>query len=201
MFAFTLTRDTKHIPTQIAGVFGVLAARGRASRLVLMASETPRGLLLIGALKLLKGLSLLVLGIGLLSLLHRDAAEAVRNWIGFFRLDVHARLIEKLLAKIAGINHQTMRRLGVGTLVYAAVFGIEGVGLLFGKAWAEYMTTGVTVSFLPLEVYELIKHPSGTKVLVTLINVAVVIYLVLEIRRRRANEHLRAGAQTAPSSS
>ncbi len=94
-----------------------------------------------------------------------------------------------------------MRRLGVGTLVYAAVFGIEGVGLLLGKSWAEYMTTGVTISFLPIEAYELIVHPSGTKALVTLINVAVVIYLVLEIRRRRANEHLRAETRTAPSSS
>ncbi|HEY3252934.1 MAG TPA: DUF2127 domain-containing protein [Polyangiaceae bacterium] len=162
--------------------------------------ETPRGLLLIGVLKLLKGLALLLLGVGLLSLLHRDAANAVRHWIEFFRLDTHARLIEELLAKVAGINHQTMRRLGVGTLLYAAVFGVEGVGLVLGKGWAEYMTTGVTVSFLPIEVYELVVHPSGMKALVTLINIAVVIYLVLEIRRRRrANEHLRTEPRTAPS--
>lgn len=158
-----------------------------------MARETPRGLLLIGALKLLKGLALLLLGVGLLSMLHRDAAAVVRHWLQFFRLDVHARLLEAMLAKIAGINHQTMRRLGVGTLVYSAVFGIEGVGLLRGKAWAEYMTIAVTVSFLPIEAYELMAHPSAMKALVTLINVAVVIYLVFEIRRRRTNEQLRPG--------
>jgi len=158
-----------------------------------MARETPRGLLLIGALKLLKGLALLLLGVGLLSMLHRDAAAVVRHWLQFFRLDVHARLLEAMLAKIAGINHQTMRRLGVGTLVYSAVFGIEGVGLLLGKAWAEYMTIAVTVSFLPIEAYELMAHPSAMKALVTLINVAVVIYLMFEIRRRRTNEQLRPG--------
>ncbi|MEI9939524.1 MAG: DUF2127 domain-containing protein [Pseudomonadota bacterium] len=164
-----------------------------------MASETRRGLLLIGALKLLKGLALLVLGVGLLSLLHRDAAEAVRQAIEFARFDTHARLVEELLAKVAGISHKTMRRLGVGTLIYAAVFGIEGLGLLLGKVWAEYMTAGVTISFLPIEAYELIAHPSATKALVTLVNVAVVVYLVLEIRRRRANEHLRAETGTAAS--
>jgi len=195
MLWLTVTPDTKHIRFRRANreAFCALAARGRGRTLTPMARETPRGLLLIGALKLLKGLALLLLGVGLLSMLHRDAAAVVRHWLQFFRLDVHARLLEAMLAKIAGINHQTMRRLGVGTLVYSAVFGIEGVGLLRGKAWAEYMTIAVTVSFLPIEAYELMAHPSAMKALVTLINVAVVIYLVFEIRRRRTNEQLRPG--------
>ena len=157
-----------------------------------MASETQRGLQLIGALKLLKALSLFAVGVGLLSFLHRDAVHALRHWIEFFRLDVHTRLIEDLLAKVAGIKPRTMRRLGIGTLGYAAVFAVEGIGLLRGKTWAEYMTAAVTLSFLPIELYELIVHPSAMKVLLTLINLAVVIYLVFEIRRRRTIEQLRA---------
>lgn len=153
--------------------------------------------MLIGVLKLLKALALFVVGLGLISMLHRDAAQAVRQWIEFFRLDIHAHLVEELLAKVAGINHQTMRRLGLGTLLYAAVFGIEGTGLLLGKTWAEYMTVGVTISFLPIEAYELVLHASTTKALVMLINVAVVVYLVFEIRRRRAIDHLRSRSRTA----
>jgi uncharacterized membrane protein (DUF2068 family) len=165
-----------------------------------MARETHRGLLLIGALKLVKALGLFIVGLGLLSLLHRNAAEVVGHVVGFFRLDAHTRLIDELLAKIAGIDHRTMRRLGVGTLLYAIVFAIEGVGLLLGKTWAEYMTAGVTVSFLPIEVYELVEHPSVPKVLLLLINVAVVLYLVLQIRRRRADEQLAAQTHsTVPS--
>jgi len=164
-----------------------------------MARDTHRGLLLIGALKLVKALGLFIVGFGLLSLLHRNAAEVVGHVVGFFRLDVHARLIDELLSKIAGIDHRTMRRLGVGTLLYAIVFAVEGVGLLLGKTWAEYMTTGVTVSFLPIEVYELVEHPSVTKALLVLINVAVVLYLVRQIRRRRAEQ--RFVAQTRPTAS
>src|SRR3954464_10348654 len=120
-----------------------------------MARETHRGLLLIGGLKLLKALSLFMVGVGLLSLIHRDAAEVVRHWVGLFRLDVHAHLIERLLGKLAGINPHALRRLGMGTLLYSLVFAIEGVGLLFEKIWAEYMTVAVTISFLPIEVFEL----------------------------------------------
>lgn len=166
-----------------------------------MARATHRGLLLIGALKLLKSLVLFIVGLGLLSLLHRNAAEVVGHVVGFFRLDVHARLIDELLAKLGGIDHRTMRRMGIGTLLYAIVFAVEGVGLLLGKTWAEYMTTGVTVSFLPIEAYELIEHPSVTKALLMLINLAVVVYLVRQIRRRRADERLRQQTPRIASSS
>jgi uncharacterized membrane protein (DUF2068 family) len=151
-----------------------------------MASRTRRGLLLIGGLKLLKGLALLVAGIGVLSLLHRDAAETVRHWIEYIRIDPRDRLIDHFLSKVAGVSPRTLRHLGVGTLLYAAVFCTEGVGLLLSKHWAEYMTAGVTASFLPLELYELIAHPSAVKAVVIVLNVAVVVYLVLEIRRERA---------------
>lgn len=147
--------------------------------------ERRRGLVLIGVLKLFKAIALFVAGVGLLSLLHRDAEEAVRGWIEFLRLDAHARLLDELIAKVAGISHRTLRNLGVGTLLYAAVFATEGIGLLLEQSWAEYLTTAVTVSFLPIEGYELIKHPSLIKGLVILINAAIVVYLVLEIRRRR----------------
>lgn len=155
---------------------------------------------MIGAMKLLKGVGLVVLGVGVLSLQHRDAAEAVRQWLEFLRFDSHARLVEELIAKIGGIDHHTMRKLGIGTLVYAAVFGTEGVGLLLGQTWAEYMTTLVTISFLPIEGYELITHPSLMKALVTVANIAIVIYLVFEIRRRRAQKRSVAESNVAPSS-
>ena len=159
-----------------------------------MASERRRGLEVIGVLKLLKSLALVVAGVGLLSLIHRDAAETLRGWIDLLRLDAHAHLIEKLIARVAGISRHALRDLGVGTLFYAVVFGIEGVGLLLAKTWAEYLTTLVTVSFLPVEGYELIKHPSLVKGLVILVNAAIVLYLVLEIRRRRHEDREEASA-------
>ena len=163
-------------------------------------SETRRGLVVIGVFKLLKSLALFVAGVGVLSLLHRDAAATLRAWIDFLRLDAHAHLIEKLIARVAGTSHRTMRELGVGTLLYAVVFGIEGVGLLLGKAWAEYLTALVTVSFLPIEGYELLTHPSLVKGLVIAINAAIIVYLVIEIRRRRHDDATRGKHASAPAS-
>ena len=65
------------------------------------------------------------------------------------------------------------------------MFAVEGVGLLLEKRWAEYVTLGVTISFIPIEVYELVKHPNAIKTTTIAVNVAVVIYLALRAARRR----------------
>jgi uncharacterized membrane protein (DUF2068 family) len=142
-----------------------------------------RGLLLIAAFKLLKGIALIAVGIGALHLLHRDVATVVDHWINAFRVDPHNRFIHWLLAKVPLVDDKKLKELSVGTFIYAAVFLIEGTGLALRKRWAEYFTIITTGSFLPLEVYEIIHHATVAKGVALVINIAVVVYLVWEIRR------------------
>ena len=142
-----------------------------------------RGLRLIAAFKLLKGLALLALGIGALNLLHKDVEAIVVHWINIFQVDPNGHYVRLLLAKLSILDDRRLKELSVGTFIYSAVFLTEGVGLALGKRWAEYLTIGTTASLLPLEIYELGKHASIGKVLALVINLAVVVYLVLELRR------------------
>jgi uncharacterized membrane protein (DUF2068 family) len=142
-----------------------------------------RGLMLIAAFKLLKGFVLLAVGIGALRLLHRDLAGVVDHWVNAFRVDPHNRYLHWLLAKLPMVDDRKLKELSVGTFIYSAVFLTEGVGLALHKRWAEYFTIITTSSFLPLEVYELIHHATIAKGVALAINIAVVLYLVRELRR------------------
>jgi len=142
-----------------------------------------RGLRLIAAYKLLKVLALLALGIGALNLLHKDVEAIVVHWINVLQVDPHSHYMQLLLAKLSILDDRRLKELSVGTFIYAAIYLTEGVGLALGKRWAEYLTIISTASLLPLEVYELAKHASFAKVLVLVINLAVVVYLILELRR------------------
>ncbi len=139
--------------------------------------------MLIAAFKLLKGFALLAVGIGALHLLHKDVAALADHWINAFRVDPHNRFIHWLLAKLPMVDDRKLKELSVGTFVYSAVFLTEGVGLALHKRWAEYFTIITTSSFLPLEVYEIIQHATIAKGVALIINVAVVVYLVRELRR------------------
>ncbi len=142
-----------------------------------------RGLMLIAAFKLLKGCALLAVGIGALRLLHKDLAAVAEHWINAFRVDPHNRYLHWLLAKLPMVDDQKLKELSVGTFIYSAIFLTEGTGLAFHQRWAEYFTIITTGSFLPLEVYELIRHATVAKGVALAINILVVIYLVREIRR------------------
>ena len=148
---------------------------------------TPRGLRVIAAFKLFKGLILFAVGVGAVKLLHKDLAFEVERWADIFRVDPNNHYIHRLLERFSILDDRKLKELSVGTFFYSALLLTEGVGLLLGKRWAEYFTIIATSSFIPLEVYEIAKRVSSPRLVTLLINVVVVIYLVVELGRNRKN--------------
>ena len=151
-----------------------------------MPTRTPaqsRVLFLIAAFKLLKGLVLFAVGIGALRVLSQGAATEVNRWANAFRVDPGNRYFHLLLTRFANLNEKSLKELSVGTFFYSAILLAEGVGLMLRKRWAEYFTIIATGSFIPLEIYELFRRASFARGIVLALNVAVVAYLVTNLRR------------------
>ena len=72
----------------------------------------------------------------------------------------------------------------IGALAYGFLELVEGVGLWLDKLWAEYLTVIATSLLIPLEVYELVRKPSLLKAAGIVVNVLIVIYLAIRVRRR-----------------
>jgi uncharacterized membrane protein (DUF2068 family) len=142
----------------------------------------------IGAFKLLKGILLLVVGLAALRLVHRDLAEVAKSVLQHIRADPDSKFIHHVLAKLAGVSPRKLEFLGVGAFIYATLYTIEGIGLLLVKRWAEWMAVITTGGFLPLELYEVFHHPRPLRIVVLLVNVAIVAYLIWELRRK-SREH------------
>jgi len=68
------------------------------------------------------------------------------------------------------------------------LFLSEGTGLALAKRWAEYLTIVTTASLMPLELYEIYIHASWPRVVVLLVNIAVVAYLIVELRRTKKHK-------------
>lgn len=136
---------------------------------------------LIALFKLVKAAMLIALGVGALTLRHDHSWLA--TWIHALAADPHGKYATELLAKVSSLDARTMMSIGVGSLIYSSVFLTEGIGLMLRKPWAELLTVIVTTSFIPLEIYELVEHPTWAKVAVIAVNVAVVPYLLWRLRR------------------
>lgn len=142
---------------------------------------------LIAVFKLVKALSLIVLGIGAIRLGHSgDPTDKLSQILLRLGFSPGGRYVDHFLATVSHVSPERYKELGIGSFVYAALFLTEGTGLWLGKRWGEWFTVIITSSLVPLEVFEIVRHPSATKVAVLVLNVAIVVYLVVRIRREKA---------------
>jgi uncharacterized membrane protein (DUF2068 family) len=131
----------------------------------------------IVAFKAAKAALLVVLGITLLVAIRRDPVDLILQ----IALAVHLPLTSRLFDRAVMIAfNATPRREAVLALTafgYATLMAAEGVSLYLRRRWARWFTIGATSSLVPIEAYEIVRRPSGFRVLVLLLNVAVVVYL------------------------
>jgi uncharacterized membrane protein (DUF2068 family) len=139
----------------------------------------------IGVLKLLKATLLVAVGLGAFRLVHEDAERIVREWVREMRVDPDNHLIHEVLVKLSAVTPNQLQALAAGTFIYAALFLVEGVGLVLRKRWAEYLTVVVTSLLIPLEVYELLQRFTVVRLAVLVVNVAIVVYLIVRLRMTR----------------
>jgi uncharacterized membrane protein (DUF2068 family) len=143
----------------------------------------------IAVFKFVKAVTLVAAGFGAFGLLNPRIARATEGWLERLALGhgqgLVGRLAGRAIPALDAAGPHRLELLGVGALVYAAVFLVEGVGLIRGRRWAEYLTIGVTISFLPIEVVELVRKASAPRAITLVLNVAVVVYLVWRLRAER----------------
>jgi uncharacterized membrane protein (DUF2068 family) len=148
-----------------------------------MESSNDRLLRLIAIFKFFKAVMLIALGIGAFRLLHRDLARVLVHWIDALKLDPGNRFIDAVLSKASNVSPEQIKKAGIGSFLYAALFLTEGTGLWLRKRWGEWLTVIITSSLVPIEIYEIVRHPSWVKWAVLAINVAIIAYLIFHMRK------------------
>ena len=150
-----------------------------------------RWLIAIGAFKILEGLFFVLLGLGVVRLLHRDIGDMLLRAAMSLRIDPESHFINLLLEKVQLLTPHKMRLISAGIFLKAGLDFLEGIGLALEKTWAEWLTIGLTASFLPWEVFEIARHFTWVKVGITLLNVLVLLYLIW-VQQLRLRAHRKA---------
>src|SRR3954471_22424684 len=105
----------------------------------------------IGAIKLLKVLVLAGAAVGLFA--NREMQSLFWRVLGYW-------------------NERALTAAGIVTAIYALVFLVEGGGLIAVCRWAEWLTVIVTTSFIPLEIWKLVRHTSAPGIVTLVLNIA-----------------------------
>jgi uncharacterized membrane protein (DUF2068 family) len=150
----------------------------RASRRPIDRRHHNRWLILIAAFKLLQALLFIAVGVGALRLLHKDLGDELLRLAYHLRFNPESRFVNFVLDRAEFVNDRLLRRFSIALFAYAALGTAEGIGLYLEKAWGEYLTLGITASFLPWEIFEVMHKHSLIRTGLLVVNLAVFFYLL-----------------------
>ena len=139
----------------------------------------------IAGFKLVKAVLLLLVALAAHALVNQDLAHWARDLADHLQMRVHSHYARLLLAKLGAIQPHSLETISAVALGYAALLAAEGIGLWLEKRWAEYLTAIITTALVPVELYELWLHVTATKFAVLGVNLTVVAYLAVVLRRER----------------
>jgi uncharacterized membrane protein (DUF2068 family) len=131
----------------------------------------------IALYKLLKVMLLLLVAYGELRLHDATLTAKMLSWVANRPHGLEHDMATRALAWFSGLSEARVHALRFVTLTYAAVFAVEGVGLWMQRRWAEWLTTIITASLIPLELWELIHRPSIGASVVLVANILIAGYL------------------------
>jgi uncharacterized membrane protein (DUF2068 family) len=138
------------------------------------------GFLAIIIFKYFKSVVFLLVGIAALSLSRADPFPTAQEVARFLRSSPENELVK-------AVSHLTPGwaiGIGVASLFVGAVFGTEATLLTARIWWSTYFTIVITALGIPLEIFEILRRPSGSRrYLVLAVNVVILLYVW-----RRRNE-------------
>ncbi len=137
-----------------------------------------RWLILIAAFKLSQALLFIAVGVGAFRLLHKDIGDLLTRLVEHLRFNPESRFVNFVLDKSSLVTDRLLRRIGEVGFIYAALDLIEGTGLYLEKAWAEYLTLAITASFLPWEIFEVLRKVTWIRAGLLVVNALVFFYLL-----------------------
>ncbi len=138
----------------------------------------------IALYKLVKVLLLLAIAYGEVRLHESSLLAKLVVWASERPSGAEHDMVIRALQWFSGLSTKTIYTLRIVSLSYAAIFAVEGVGLWMQKRWAEWLTTVITASLIPLEAWELFQRPNIGKAVVLVANIVIVAYLVWHVRSK-----------------
>ena len=151
-----------------------------------MNGKQPLGLRLIAGAKIIKGILLALLAVGVFDLVDKDLTALAQQLVTLARISPENRYATLLLTKVGVIDPAMLRHVSEVSALYSLLLLTEGFGLWFGASWSEYLVVISSGVFVPEELLTTIHHFHWVKVVILVINASMVIYLVRLVWRRHA---------------
>lgn len=146
------------------------------------------GVRAIAVLEAAKGGLVLVVGFGLLSLIHHNVQQVAEQVVSHLHLNPANRYPQIFIAAAAAMSEARVVLLAAGAAAYSLVRFVEAYGLWRRRPWAEWFAAVSGAIYIPFEIYELLDRRSWLSVGALAVNLLVVGLMCRALFRSRVSE-------------
>jgi uncharacterized membrane protein (DUF2068 family) len=146
----------------------------------------------VASLELFKGLVVLLAAVGVLLLVRReDPWDIADSLLRLVHISPDHHFAQVFLDWADSLTEAKIWTIAAVAVSYSFLRFVEAYGLWYAKAWAEWIALISGTVYLPFEIYKVAYRPSLFHIAVLLINVAVVLYMVYELKTGESLHHIR----------
>jgi len=138
-----------------------------------------RGMRAVALFEAAKGAIVVMAGLGLLALAHRNAQDVAEDIVRHLHLNPAMHFPRIFIDAAAAVTDVRLWALASTAMLYAAVRFAEAYGLWRRRAWAEWFAILTGGIYLPVELYELSVSVSPVKLAVFSVNLFIVAWISL----------------------
>jgi uncharacterized membrane protein (DUF2068 family) len=153
-----------------------------------------KGVRTVATIELTKGLVVVLAGLGLLSMRHRNIWGVAESFLEFFHVNPYHHYVGVFIDLVSRISDVRLWKIALVASIYAILRFVEAFGLWYALPWAEWMAAITGGIYIPFEAADLIRRVTWFRLLVLVINSAIVLYMLYlrfdaEEKRRAAHVH------------
>ncbi len=139
--------------------------------------KAEKSLKAIAVFEFLKGVTVLIAGFGVLSLLNHKIQNKFEYFISGLNYNPRGKITGSIYDAITHPQKSVLILIASFAIVYSAFRFAEGYGLWHEANWAKWIGLISSIIYLPYEIYDLEKHPGIFPVIFIIINLTVIYVL------------------------
>jgi uncharacterized membrane protein (DUF2068 family) len=147
-----------------------------------------KGVRAVATLEFSKGVIVVLAGLGVLSMRHRDIWGVAESLLEFFHVNPHRHYVGIFIDLVYRVSDIRLWKIAVIAAVYVILRFVEAYGLWYVKPWAEWLAIASGTIYIPFEMADLMHRITWLRVVVIVVNLGIVLYMLL-LRLEAAKKH------------
>lgn len=148
--------------------------------------KTEKSLKTVAVFEFSKGVTVLLAGLGVLSLLNNKIQNKFEDFVSGFNYSPRGKITGSIYDVITHPQNSVLILIASFAILYSSLRFAEGYGLWHEANWAKWIGLVSSLIYLPYEIYDLVKHPGIFPVIFIIINLIViyVLYSAIKIKHK-----------------